>query len=287
MFNICVKYFEEHKITISTNVDIKKSKTKCIYFSHSKSNIEPAKIMFNNIPLPWVESWPHLGNDLERTNLAIKAKSNMDTDVRGKKRKFIGKFHALRQEFGFASAQVLFKLVNIYGTSFYGSVLWDLGGSAADSLYASWNAMVRMAWNLPNTAHTYFIEDISEAPHLKAILSQRYLTFIHSLLNSKKKCLSQLALKTIYDQGSITGQNINLIASESGYNRFNILNMAPSCVANEIRFSPVPEESKWKIQLLKELLSLCDGELCMREDENEQAFSREELQNLIAFVSTQ
>ena len=63
--------------------------------------------------------------------------------------------------------------------------------------------------------------------------------------------------------------------------------MAPSCVANEIRFSPVPEESKWKIQLLKELISLRDGELCMREDENEQAFSREELQNLIAFVSTQ
>ena len=211
----------------------------------------------------------------------------MDTDVRGKRRKFIGKFHALRQEFGFASPQVLYKLISIYGTSFYGSVLWDLGGSAADTLYASWNSMVRMTWNLPNTAHTYFIEEISESPHLKSILSQRFLTFIHSLLNSKKKCLSQLAFKTIYDQGSITGQNINLIASNSGYNRFEILNMTPNCVAKEIRFSPVPEESVWKIQLLKELISLREGELCMREDENEQSFSREELQNLIAFVSTQ
>ena len=72
----------------------------------------------------------------------------MDTDVRGKRRKFIGKFYALRQEFGFASPQVLFKLVNIYGMSFYGSVLWDLGGSASDTLYASWNTLVRTIWKL-------------------------------------------------------------------------------------------------------------------------------------------
>ena len=38
MFNICVKYFQEHKITISTNVDLKKSKTKCIYFGKKKLN---------------------------------------------------------------------------------------------------------------------------------------------------------------------------------------------------------------------------------------------------------
>ena len=144
-----------------------------------------------------------------------------------------------------------------------------------------------MTWNLPNTADTYFIEEVSEAPHIKAILSQRYLTFIQSLINSKKKCLSNLALRTIYDQGSITGQNINLIASSAGYSRFNVLNMTPSCVANNIRFSSVPEDSIWKVQLLKELISLRDGELCMRENDNEQGFSREDLQNLIAFVSTQ
>ena len=42
MFNMCVAYFEEHKITISTNVDIKKSKTKCIFFSNTKNYDEPA-----------------------------------------------------------------------------------------------------------------------------------------------------------------------------------------------------------------------------------------------------
>ena len=166
--------------------------------------------MLNDVPLPWLETWPHLGNDLERKDLMIKAGSNMDTDVGGKRRKFIGKFYALRQEFGFASPQVLFKLVNIYGMSFYGSVLWDLGGSASDTLYASWNTLVRTIWKLPNTAFRYFIEEISEFPHLKSILSQRYLGFMNSLLNSKKKCLAQYAKKMIYDQGSNSGKNVNL-----------------------------------------------------------------------------
>ena len=84
---------------------------------------------------------------------------------------------------------------------------------------------------------------------------------MHSLLNSKKKCLSQLAKKIIYDQGSITGQNINLIASSSGYNRYTVMKMTPNCVANAIKYSPIPKESEWKISLLKELISLRDGEL--------------------------
>ena len=165
-------------------------------------------------------------------------------------------------------------------------MLWDLGGSAVDRLYASWNSLVRMTWNIPNIAHKYFIEEISESPHLKAILNQRFLGFIQSLINSKKKCLSQLAKKIVYDQGSFTGQNIDLIATSAGYNRYTILNMTPNCVANAIKYSPVPEESQWKIQLLKELISLRDGELCMMDNEYGQEFSRDELQNLIAFITT-
>ena len=114
MFDICVKYFEEHKITISTNVIIEKSKTKCIYFSHTRSKIEPAKIMFNDVPLPWVDSWPHLGNELNQKDMIIKAGSSMDADLDSKRRKFIGKYHSLRQEFGFSSPDVLFKLCLLY-----------------------------------------------------------------------------------------------------------------------------------------------------------------------------
>ena len=93
--------------------------------------------MFNEIPLPWVDSWPHLGNELDRFNLATKAASNLDKDLEIKRRKFIGKYHSLKQEFG----------------SFNGSVLWDITGSSAEKLFTSWNVMIRDIWKIPNNSH--------------------------------------------------------------------------------------------------------------------------------------
>ena len=50
MLNICKKYFEIHKIVISTNPDIKKSKTKCLYFSHIQDKkIQPVSCMVINL----------------------------------------------------------------------------------------------------------------------------------------------------------------------------------------------------------------------------------------------
>ena len=286
MFDICVNYFEEHKITISTNIDLKKSKTKCIYFSHTKSNIDPASIMFNNVPLPWVDSWPHLGNELNQSDMIIKAGSSMDTDLESKRRKFIGKYHSLRQEFGFSSPDVFLKLINIYATSFYGSVLWDLTGTSAKKLFTSWNTLVRHTWNLPNICHKYFIEEISGSSHLKAILCQRFLTFAQSLLSSKKKCLSQLAKKMVMDQGSISGQNLNFVSIESGYSRQSILKMAPKAVINEMKCFPVPEDSAWKVNILKELIDIRDSVLHIGTKDDENFLTKKEIEDLIVLVST-
>ena len=285
MFNICVSYFKEHKITIITNIDIQKSKTKCIYFSHTKNNVNLACILLNDTPLPWVKTWPHLENDLERNGLSFKTGSNMNADVDTKRRKFIGKFHAIRQEFEFASSEVLFNLINIYATSFYGSVLWDLRGSAANSLFTIWNYQIRTIRKLPNTAHRYLIEEISESMHLKAILSQRYLGFVQSLLVSKKKCLSELAKKMVYDQGSTCGQNINYIAENAGFSRYSVLKISPRHVASSMKYSVVPEESMWKVSFLKELLSIRDGHFSVGNEE-EGGFSRDEIQELINIITT-
>ena len=123
MFSMCEKYFSDHKITISTNPDVKKSKTKCIYFSHNRSKEMPAPIMLGQVPLPWVDSWAHLGNNLNRDDLSVHGHSTLDSDTKDKRRRFIGKYHSLRQEFGFLRPEILFKIIEIYTTSFYGSNL--------------------------------------------------------------------------------------------------------------------------------------------------------------------
>ena len=172
MLDICVEYFNEHEIIISTNENIEKSKTKCIFFSHTKSDVNPASIVLKGVPLPWVDSWPHLGNDLNKHNLCIKAGSNMDEDLEKKRRKFVGKCHTLMQEFGFTSPEIKLKIISIYALSFYGSVLWDYTGDSIQRLYNTWNKLVRNLWSFPNTSHRYFIEEISGSKHLKSMLVQ-------------------------------------------------------------------------------------------------------------------
>ena len=91
----------------------------------------------------------------------------------------------------------------------------------------------------------------------------------------------------VYDQGSISGQNVNLIASNAGYTRYNVLKMSPSCVANSIKYCPVPKESEWKIPFLKELISVRDGDLRVGEDDDDAEFTKKEIEQLIGLVATQ
>ena len=100
----------------------------------------------------------------------------------------------------------MMKIVHVYATSFYGSQLWDYSSSEANKLFTSWNILDRKVNNGPNTTHRYLIESLSGSQHLKAVLFQRYLTFVHSLTNSGKECLSSLGRNMIKDHGSVTNK---------------------------------------------------------------------------------
>ena len=54
MLNLCKEYFDKLKVTISTNVDLKKSKTKCMSFG-IKSKLAPITLHGVNLPC-WEES---------------------------------------------------------------------------------------------------------------------------------------------------------------------------------------------------------------------------------------
>ena len=86
MVKICEKFAGEHNLKFSTNVDPKKSKTKCIHF-YSK-NSELAKIKLNGDLLPRVDSARHVGNTLEKNN-------SFSKDIAIKRGNFIGRIHSI------------------------------------------------------------------------------------------------------------------------------------------------------------------------------------------------
>ena len=121
MFKICFDYFNEHDTTISTNPDPQKSKTKCIYFPYGKQEHTPTPILMGDKELPWVDTWPHLGNNIDKNDFVNPGKGCLYQDLMDKRGSFIGKFHSLHQEFGFTNPDIMIKIVQIYATSFY---LW-------------------------------------------------------------------------------------------------------------------------------------------------------------------
>ena len=161
MVKICEKFAASKSLVFSTNVDPVKSKTKCIIFSRKKV-AEVSPIMLNGDPLPWVLQVKHLGNILQTDN-------SMKLDCVSKRGKFIGKVNSFLQEFHFVAPSTFMELLNIYGTSFYGSSLWDLYSQEVERIYKSWNVTVRNVFDLPWSAHRYFIGSVSGCSHPKTV----------------------------------------------------------------------------------------------------------------------
>ena len=283
MFDICHDYFNSHDIIVSTNPDPAKSKTKCIFFPYGPKGNDPKKILMGKTPLPWVDSWPHLGNQLSSSDFSFPLKCSLKNDLLSKRGKFIGKFHDLWQEFGFGDPLLVMKVINIYATSFYGSSLWDFNSPEAIKLFNSWNILVRIVFNVPRNTHRYFIEELSNCKHIMSIIFQRYLGFMSSLLNSKKHCLSALARLVLNDEGSLSSQNIETISKKA--NLKNILTLSPKVVADAVVYSEVPAEEEWRIDLLRELIAIQRNEVDLDFGELP-PFSKSEIEDLIEIVAT-
>ena len=77
--------------------------------------------------------------------------------VLNKRGKFISTINAMMQEFHFVNPDIHVKLINVYATCFYGSVLWNLYSPQVDKLYKTQNVTIRNVFGLPWKAHRNFI----------------------------------------------------------------------------------------------------------------------------------
>ena len=271
MMDICKKYFDNHKISISTNIDLKKSKTKCIAFG-TKATLAPIKLKEEGIPfyaqkqLPWVDTWPHLGHCFHEDK-------SPDHDLLQRRGQFIGKLHSLRQEFGDKDPIVYTNLVSIYLSSFYGSNLWNLFDDAAEKLYKSWNIMVRYTFDIPRTTHKYLITPVSQNSHLKEKLVQRFLKFYQTLKTCDKPHRKYLMKLQESDYRSVFGSNVNSITAEASAEDIS------EVLRSDISYAPVPPDEEWRIPLLLELLEIRAGRL-------DSPLSSKEVEDIIDIVTS-
>ena len=210
----------------------------------------------------------HLGNALSvRINLSPVA-TDTNADLLQKRAIFYDKVHQMIQKFGYCDPRLVCELVRIYGTSFYGSTLWNLTSKEHEQLNRSWNTAIKIIFDLPFGCHTRFVESLTDLPHLQSVLHSRYAGFVKNLKTSNKIHIKMLLGICENNLLTNTGQNISFLMQK--YNcesRVELENMKYK-IKNS-RVYDLPDNEKWKINIIEELSLMKLGlvEETLNEDE--------------------
>ena len=77
-------------------------------------------------------------------------------------------------------------------------------------LLNSWNIAIRILFDLPRETHRYFIESISNVPHIKTVLCTRFVQFVTSLSNCPKLFIRLLVNLSKHDLRTVLCKILNL-----------------------------------------------------------------------------
>ena len=162
------------------------------------------------------ESGKHLGTKIEN-----KVRSILDQDMNEKRAQYIQRNNELMLESAFADCVTKTKNNSIYNSHFHGLLLWYLLGLDAERIYKTWNTSIRKMFILDRTSHRYFIEPVSNVPHIKIALIKRFINFIEKLSCSTKICARNIFHTMKHDCRSNIGRNIRAIMKYCGKPRIS------------------------------------------------------------------
>ena len=144
----------------------------------------------------------------------------------------------------------------------------------------SWSTSIKIMYGLNRETHRYFLEPLTDKPHIKKILAQRFIKFTSSINKSKKVALPKIFNIVKEDCCSFTGANLRQL----------MLLLKKDCIEAiepndmlEIQFSAVPEEEKWRIPIVKEILDLKTGVMFLPGD----GLNSSEIDDLLDLMTTE
>ena len=142
----------------------------------------------------------------------------MEHDASIKRSIFIQKSVDIRETFSFASPVEIISAFKVYCSSYYGCMLWDLGGEKAGQVFNSWTAAIKLAWGVPRGTRTYLVQQVL-APGItsaKVDILARFGGFFRSLRKSPSHEVAVMANLVGRDMRSTTGRNLALLMDSSG-----------------------------------------------------------------------
>ena len=278
MLKICEEFATSHSMLFSTDPSPAKSKTKCMFFSTSRTSDQIKNVKLNGDMLPWVDTAKHLGNHLSNKIDYSTCSPDTKTDLLCKRAILFDKIHQVQQQFGYYDPQLVIKLLSIYSTSLYGSTLWPISSEEHQKLNRSWNTAVKIIWDLPHATHTRFLESLSPVTHLESVLTGRYIGFLQSLKESGKSLLRLLFSSCSSDLISVTGQNVRYLMDKYKKASIKSLVLSKNRIKNSRVYSP-PVEEAWKLNLIEEIALVKKTHL-------ELNFDEKNLEEILEYICT-
>ena len=104
--------------------------------------------------------------------------SPTEEDMDIKKVRYISKNMEINQEFHLSCSKTKLTIYDIYNSSWFGSVIYDLFSPAALRLESAYNLSVKCTLNLPIRTHGGLIEPLTNRLHLRKLLAQSFLQML-------------------------------------------------------------------------------------------------------------
>ena len=168
-----------------------------------------------------------------------------------KKARYIAKNIKINQEFHFSSSETKLRINDIYNSSWFGSVIYDLFSPAAVRLESAYNRSVKCMLNLPLQTHRGLIEPLTNRQHLRKVFVPRFLQMLSKVRRSRKPILKTLLLVTENDSRSATGSNLRKIMLQVG--KYDVTDVSEAD-AEKLKYH-VMEDAEWKIEMLEGLMT--------------------------------
>ena len=119
-----------------------------------------------------------------------------------------------------------------------------------------------------------FIQSIQKSPKLPAqLLLQQIIKVNYILLNNEQ---------IIRNVNTVTGKNVRFIFDLT--NKEDIFAIKPYEIKSKVKFCEIPEEEKWRTQLIKEIVNINQNTLSL--DQHENALSSEDRQEILDHICT-
>ena len=250
MLEKCEAYAAKHNIMFSTDPNPSKSKTKCIFVCGNNRNlVKPAPLLLCGRELPWVSSATHLGHELHESG-------TMEHDALVKRAIFIDNTVEIRESFSFASPVEILSAMKVYSCSFYGSMLWDLGGDGARQVYNAWTTAVKLTWDVPRATRSYLVQQVLDGgfTSAKVDILTRYAGFFQNLRKSPCYEVSVMAGLAGRDLQSTTGKNLKLLKDLSELDPWVSGSTRLKEALVEKERHEIPPMDHWRVSYLSSLL---------------------------------